>query len=92
MIQIVASLGVTPQILYGICIGMVMGGLTRLLEYYVTSRNGGAGGGSAARYLNPKTGTWTLTPPTAAVGEQPKNSMAQDIAAQIEGGTSERRD
>jgi hypothetical protein len=30
------SIGVTPQLLFGVVIGMTLGGLTRLLEYFVT--------------------------------------------------------
>lgn len=36
MMQLLLSDGVTPQLFYGIVIGMVIGGLTRLLEYFVT--------------------------------------------------------
>lgn len=36
MIQFMVSHGVTPQLLYGIAIGMMLGALTRLLEYFIT--------------------------------------------------------
>lgn len=36
MSQFLLAHGVTPQLLFGIAIGMTIGGLTRLLEYIVT--------------------------------------------------------
>ena len=36
MAHVLLAHGVTPQLLFGVAIGMTIGGLARLLEYFVT--------------------------------------------------------